>query len=138
MTDIRSVHTPADRLDGPVRRPVDVARLDQIVSRSLFVLGALGLAALWLLASPQSIRRPAWVAAAAVYATGKLAILIVALKRRWPAWPAVLAEVLAVALVAAIVWTGTHEVIYPLIVAALLLSSGLWRGRVAQSGEDDS
>jgi hypothetical protein len=115
----------------------DVARLDRVLSRSLFLIGAIGLVGLWATHSSPSLRRPAWVVAAAIYAAGKLVVLAVGLKQHWPAWPAVLAEALAVAMVAAIVWTGTHEVIYVVVVAALLLASGLWRGRTAQASEED-
>ena len=116
--------------------PRDTASLDRLVSRSVAVIGVLGLVVVWF-ASGRHLPRSGIVAFVLAYAVGKAVVAGIGLSRRWQAWPAVLAEGVAMTLVALIVWTGTKELAYLLGTLALLLGAGWWRSRVARltSGE---
>jgi hypothetical protein len=117
--------------------PLDLGALDRLVSRSVAVIGLVGLAIVWF-ASWQHIPRSAIVAFAGAYAVGKAAIGVMGALRGWPAWPAALAEGLAIIVVAAIVWTGTKETVYLVVTAVLLVGAGFWRSRVARMTSGDA
>ena len=122
----------------PSEGRIDVLRVDRIVSRSVFFIGVGILTGVYLTSATHRIPLAAAVAFPAVFATAKLGILLVALRQRWPAWPAVLVEGLAVALAARAVWIHTRDPLYVIVIATLLLAAGIWRNRVAHSGPEDA
>jgi len=113
----------------------DYGRMDRLVSRSIALFGLALLAALWVSSGGRAVGRGAILWFAFAYASGKAAVGVWALWRRWPVWPALLAEGLAVAMAGVTVWKRTTSPIPLMACAALLLGAGFWRNR-ARSAVD--
>lgn len=114
----------------------DLSSLDRLIGRSVAGVGLVALVVVWF-AAGRHLPKAAIIAFALVYGLGKLVVAVAGLARSWPVWPALLAEGLAMGLVALIVWTGTKEVAYLLLTAALLVGASFWRTRMARLTSGD-
>jgi hypothetical protein len=120
------------------RQGPDIGSIDRLLSRSIALLGLIALVILWMRFRTGGVPVVAVVAFAGVYALGKVVTGILGIVYRWPAWPALFAEGGAIALVAWIVRSGSRDAIALLACVALLLGAGVWRNRVARSGQEDA
>lgn len=120
------VHEPAG---------LDVGRFEKVVSRvsAVAVLG--GLAGYLVFTGDRAPVNLA-LGLVGVFALAKLLVLIVGLKQKWAAWPAVVLELLAFLAVGRIVYAGPQgpgTVVIAVVVAGLLLSAALLRRRAART-----
>lgn len=116
----------------------DVGWIDRLLSRTIALIWLIALVVLWMRFRSGGVPVNAVVAFACVYALGKVVTGVLGIVYRWPAWPAVFAEGAAISVVAWIIRSGSRDLIALLVCVALLLAAGLWRNRVARSGQEDA
>ena len=122
------------------RPGLDVGRLEKVASRVAAVCVIGGLAGYLLVTGD---RAPVGLALGLVgiFALAKLLVLVVGLKERWPAWPAVALELVAIGGVARVVAVGpqgSETVALAVGIALLLGGAALVRRRAVRAAEADS
>jgi hypothetical protein len=131
-------HPSSDAAEPGPDDPRDrVARTDRLVARTVPLVLLVALGALWAVSAGHVLPTAAPVAALVVYALAKVAVAIPGALAGWKPWPALVVEAGALLVVAAIVWTATHEPVYLIVVAALLMLGGFWRVRAARETEEE-
>jgi hypothetical protein len=122
------------------RGPEAVEKLEKQASRALFVLGLLALAIGSFVTEGHRLPANVLLAWIGVFVASKLVLAVLGLRAGWKAWPALVAELAALAMVGLIVQQemsldvrDSSAILIILAVAVLLAAAGLLRRRASQA-----
>ncbi len=123
---------PEQQPEESQAEPLDVAQVERWLSRAVAVVGVATLGIAALIAQPG--HAPIWapLALVAVFGAVKVVVLVIGIRQRWPAWPAVAGDIAAVALLGYMVKSNNMSTAAVLAIVFLLMVSRYWRRRALQ------